>query len=101
MCVGFQLYLTGQRKPRDRHVGVQHLELGLQRQSHAGKRTEREHVRAKTTTPALPPSMGINAGLILKQAAILMLYYLGPGGNLVVTSAVANLVSGVNPCAPR
>lgn len=107
MCVGFHRYLTGQRKPRDCHVGVQHLELGLQRQSHAGKRRERARKRknkvlqGETTTPALPSSMDINAFLILKQAAILMLYYLELRGNLVVTSAGANLVSEVNPCAPR
>lgn len=35
-CVDLRLYLAGQGQPGDRHVGVQHLELGLQRQSHAG-----------------------------------------------------------------
>lgn len=41
-CVDFYLYLTGQGQPGDRHVAVQHLELGLQRESHTGKKTERE-----------------------------------------------------------
>lgn len=107
MCVGFHLYLTGQSKPRDCHVGVQHLELGLQRQSHTGKRRERARKRktkvlqGETTTSALPSSMDINGFLILNRASILMLYYLELRGNLVVTSAGANLVSEVNPCTPR
>lgn len=57
-------------------------------------------LQGEATTPALPSSMDINAFLILKQAAILMLYYLELRGNLVVTSAGANLGSEVNPCTP-
>lgn len=102
VCVCFHLYLTGQGKPRDSHVGVQHLELGLQRQSHAGKR--REYVRGKTKFCEVKAPLlsfchrwDTNAFLFIKQAAILMLHYLELRGNLVVASAVANLVSGINP----
>lgn len=38
--VDLRLYLAGQGQPGDRHVGVQHLEFGLQRQSHTRKKKE-------------------------------------------------------------
>lgn len=109
--MGLHPYLAGQGKPRDSHVGVQHLELGLQRQSHTGKRREREHVRGRTEPSACPsvplslcPSVLLSsvdtiAWLFLNQAAILMSGYLEPSANLVVASAAANLASGVNPCS--
>lgn len=45
--VDFHLYLTGQGQPGDRHVGVQHLELGLQRESHTEKKRESERNKSK------------------------------------------------------
>lgn len=62
-CVDLRLYLAGQGQPGDRHVGVQHLELGLQRQSHAGgvgkKNREKEVTIQQGQTHTHRPSVEI------------------------------------------
>lgn len=60
-CVDFHRYLTRQGQPGDRHVGVQHLEFGLQRESHAERKKRREMSQSESKFKERRPTLCVRA----------------------------------------